>query len=192
VKCAVSNVAKHLPDFSMAEALTGANNSTQYNGVITYLSPSTGRSENLLIEVSVREPLLLPVEKAQAQTLLLDPISGQSIVPNVEMNCIAKDEAFAEKFRAALSRRDVAIRDFYDLDYAIQHLSLDIDNPKLIAMIKSKLNVPGNSPVNVSPERLADLKRQLSTRLKPVLQVQTFDLERSFELVATVAQHFSA
>lgn len=194
VKCAVSDVAKHLPDFSMTESLTGANNSTQYNGIITYQSPSTGRSENILIEVSVREPLLLPAEKAHAQTLLLDPISGQSFVPNVKVNCIAKDEAFAEKFRAALSRRDVAIRDFYDLDYATQHLNLDIDDPKLIAMIKSKLDVPGNCPVNVSPERLADLKRQLSTRLKPVLQeeaFQTFNLERSFERVASVAQHFS-
>jgi hypothetical protein len=38
------------------------------------------------------------------------------------------------------------------------------------------------------------LKRQLRTRLKPVLQeeaFQTFDLKRPFERVASVAQHFS-
>ena len=49
--------------------------------------------------------------------------------------CISLAEAFAEKFRAALSRLDVAIRDFFDLDYAVRKLKLKPDDA-LIAMAK--------------------------------------------------------
>lgn len=35
----------------------------------------------------------------------------------VMLPCISKIEAFAEKFRAAMTRREVAIRDFYDIDH---------------------------------------------------------------------------
>jgi len=89
----------------------------------------------------------------QTKTVLLDPIGGEAMVPDIAMDCIAMGEAMAEKFRAALSRRDVAIRDFYDLDYAVSHLDLDPADPRLIEMVRQKLAVPGNSPVDVGPER---------------------------------------
>ena len=34
---------------------------------------------------------------------------------------------FAEKFRVAMTRREVAIRDFYDIDYAIRTLGIQVD-----------------------------------------------------------------
>jgi|WetSurMetagenome_2_1015567.scaffolds.fasta_scaffold225288_2 pimeloyl-ACP methyl ester carboxylesterase len=53
-------------------------------------------------------------------------------------------EAFTEKFRAALTCRDVAIRDFYDIDYASRKLDLHIDDGELIRLVKQKLSVPPN------------------------------------------------
>lgn len=75
-KKAVSDVADSIPAMKCAEPLTGANNSTQYNGMVVYESPTIGQPEPILVEISVREPLLLPVVKGQASTLLLDPIGG--------------------------------------------------------------------------------------------------------------------
>lgn len=189
-KEAIAHLPEQLHTFTAEQPLTGANNSTQYNGILGYESPTTGRPESILVEVSVREPLITPMVKGQAETLLLDPIGGQAMVPEISVQCIAVEEAMAEKFRAALSRREVAIRDFYDLDYAVSHLNLDPDSPQLIEMVRQKLRVPGNPAVDMGPERLAVLKRQLNRRLKPVLRdrdFHTFDLDQAWRLVSTMA-----
>ena len=136
VKKAVARVADSLPKFTCAAPLTGANNSSQYNGGVGYRSPTTGQEETILVEVSVREPLLMPAIAGPARTLLLDPVSGAPAVEAVTINCIALKEAVAEKFRAALSRKDVAIRDFYDLDYAVQRLGIDVNDARLVALVQ--------------------------------------------------------
>lgn len=142
------------------------------------------------MEVSVREPLLTQADTASAKTLLLDPINGEAAVQPLRANCITLAEAIAEKFRAALSRRDVAIRDFYDLYHAAQHLGLDIGDAHLVNMVRQKLAVPGNLPVDVSQQRLAALRRQLDARLKTVLrssEFHAFDLDRAIGLVTNMA-----
>jgi predicted nucleotidyltransferase component of viral defense system len=190
-KEAVSSVADSIPAIKCTEPLTGANNSTQYNGVVAYESPTTGQRESILVELSVREPLLLPVVKGHASTLLLDPIGGDAMVPAVDVHCIDMVEAMAEKFRAALSRQDVAIRDFYDIDYAVRHLELVANSDQMADLVRQKLAVPGNLPVDVGEQRLADLKRQLDARLRTVLResdFRAFDLDRAIRLVVAMAE----
>lgn len=190
-KKAVSSVAGFVAAMTCAEPLTGANNSTQYNGTITYESPTTGQREPILVEISVREPLLLPIVTGQARTLLLDPVGGGAMIPTVAVGCIDMIEAMAEKFRAALSRQDVAIRDFYDIDYAAKHLGLDMISDRMIDLVRQKLAVPGNLPVDVGEQRLADLKRQLDARLKTVLRerdFRSFDLDQAIRLAAAMAE----
>ena len=194
IKGAVARLADRLNVFAVTQPLTGANNSTQYNGAVEYESPTTGQPERIKVEVSVREPLLMLAAKMQTRTVLRDPIGGEAMVPDIATNCMALDEAMAEKFRAALSRREVAIRDFYDLDYAVSHLHLDPVDPRLIEMVRQKLTVPGNSPVDVGPERLVNLKRQLNTRLRTVLrdkEFQGFDLDQAFRLVTAMAERLT-
>ena len=86
--------------------------------------------------------------------------------------------------------RRLSLRDFYDLHYAISHLGLDPADSRLVDMVRQKLIVPGNPPVDVGPERLADLGRQLNTRLRTVLRAkefQAFDLDQAFRYVAEMA-----
>lgn len=190
-KKAVSKVADFIPALKCTESLAGANNSTQYNGVIAYESPTTGQQESILVEISVREPLLLPTITGPARTLLLDPIGGEAMIPAITVDCIDMIEAMAEKFRAALSRQDVAIRDFYDIDYAAKRLGLDMGGDQMVELVRQKLAVPGNQPVDIGQQRLADLKRQLDARLRTVLRegdFRAFDPGRAFRLVATMAE----
>ncbi len=190
VKEAVADMADQVSVFTTVQPLRGANNSTQYNGAIGYDSPTTGQKETILVEVSVREPLLMPAGTAPAKTLLLDPLSGESAVQPLPVSCIALTEAMAEKFRAAMSRRDVAIRDFYDLHYMVEHLGLDACNAQLVDLVRRKLAVPGNLPIDLGKERLAALRRQRDARLKAVLryrEFQAFDLDRAVKLVAAMA-----
>lgn len=189
-KKAVAELPERLPHFRVLEALTGANNSTQYNALLGYSSLASSAGETVKVEIGLREPLLLPSIDAAVGTLLLDPISRAPRLKPVRARCISLVEAFAEKFRAALSRREVAVRDFFDIDYAVRRLGLQTDEANLIAMVRQKLTVPGNEPWDVSNERLEELRRQLQPQLQPVLRARDFaefDLERAFDLVVDMA-----
>jgi hypothetical protein len=190
VKKAVALLQERLPVFRLVAPLQGANSSTQYIAVVGYPSLIRRQEETIKIEVGLREPLLTPVMKGPARTIMLDPVSGKPLVLPVPVRCISKTEALAEKFRAALSRREAAIRDFFDIDYAVRRLGLRPRGAAFIRLIRSKLDVPGNDPVDVSGERLKALRQQLASRLKPVLRTKDFaefDLDRAFGTVAAVA-----
>ena len=190
LKAAIAALPERLPFFRVIEPLAGANNSTQYNAVVGY-TPLAGREEDTIkIEVGLREPLVLPVLAGPAQTILLDPNSDKPLIPPLSVRCIAKTEAFAEKFRAALSRREVAARDFFDLDYAVRKLGLRVNDAELIGLVRQKLGVRGNEPVDVSAGRLARLRQQIIPQLQPVLRAkdfEEFEVERAFRLVTEMA-----
>ena len=190
VKKAVTLLPERLPSFRLVDPLKGANNSTQYIAVLGYSSLIRRQEETIKFEVGLREPLLTPVVNSPARTIMLDPVSGKPLVLPVSVRCISKTEALAEKFRAALSRREAAIRDFFDIDYAIRRLGLRPRDAAFIRLIRSKLDVPGNDPVDISGDRLKALQQQLESRLKPVLRAKDFsefDLDRAFRTVAAVA-----
>ena len=194
VKKAVAGLAESLPCFRVAQPLLGANDSAQYLGSVCYASMVTRQDETVTIEISLREPLLQPAGHSPVRTMLLDPLSGQQMVDPVAVSCIAGMEAFAEKSRAALTRREVAIRDFYDVDYAVRMLGLRPDDAELIELIRLKLAVPGNDRANVGPDRLTQLRGQLEARLKPVLRAadfDAFDLDRAFHMISEMATRLS-
>jgi len=102
-KAAVAGIGERLPGLRVITALTGANDSTQYIGVIGYTSLLRRQEEAIKIEVGLREPLLMPTIQGEARTLLLDPLSGSQLAPVLTMPCVSRQEAMAEKLRAALS-----------------------------------------------------------------------------------------
>ncbi|HOW73915.1 MAG TPA: nucleotidyl transferase AbiEii/AbiGii toxin family protein [Phycisphaerae bacterium] len=194
LKNALNKLAESIPCFRVTAPLVGANDSAQYIGAVSYASSVTRQDEPVSIEISLREPLLMPTVDGPVHTMLLDPVSGQEIVRPVGFPCIAKIEAFAEKYRAALTRREVAIRDFYDLDYAVRKLEIRPEDVDLVELVELKLAVPGNDPINIGPSRLAQLRGQLDARLKPVLRdadLAAFDLDRAFNLVSEMAGRLS-
>ena len=192
LKKAVAALPRALPCFRLVEPLQGANESTQYIGSVGYVSALDRHEDTIKIEISLREPLLTPTVIGAARTILLDPVSGAPMVPAVPVRCISKAEAIAEKFRAALTRREAAIRDFYDLDYVARKHEVRTEDAELITLVRQKLAVLGNEPVNmVGPDRLAELRGQLDARLKPVLrerEFSDFDLDRAYKMVAEMAK----
>ncbi len=190
IKAAMAAIPRTLGFCQIADGMRGANDSAQYNGSISYRSILDGSVETIKIEVSLREPLLLPVTICPANTLLLDPLDGEPLVQPTGISCIALREAWAEKFRAALTRREVAIRDFFDLDHAVRSLELDPMAPDLVGLVSQKLAIPGIEPVNVAENRLTQLQVQLQARLRPVLRQEEFDqfdLNRAFDAAVAMA-----
>lgn len=193
VKTAFDALANRINGVRVVDPLIGANNSTQYIGVLGYDSVLSNDPGTIKIEISLREPLLLPAMKTTARTILIDPISQDPMVPPLTVRCISKLEAFAEKFRAALTRREPAIRDFYDIDYAVRKLALDSRDEHLAQLVRQKLAVPGNDAVDVSNQRRAALRQQVEPQLKPVLRevdFDEFDLERAFQIIDEMVKSF--
>jgi len=165
------------------------NNSTQHNAVVAYAGVA-GSEETIKIEVGLREPLLMPAVRGEAMTLLLGPDRGRPIVPGLPLLCLSHTESMAEKLRAALSRREPAIRDFYDIDHAAHRLGFAWKEPRFLALVRQKLDVPGNPAIDVTQARLAALRSQRETALKPVLRsadLEAFDLDRAFAIASSVA-----
>lgn len=191
VKVALSRLNKAVPEFRVIETLKGANKSTQYVAVVAYSSMLGQQQETIKIEVSLREPLLVRVIDGAARTVLRNPLTNNPMVMPFPVRSIDKIEALAEKFRAALSRREPAIRDFFDIDYAVRKGGLRPDEAVFIAQVGLKLAIPGNDPVDVSARRLAALRRQVEPELRPVLRdrdFSEFDLDRAFEIGVRMAK----
>jgi len=190
LKKAVEAIEDQLEGLRVVTPFTGANDSTQYEALVSYPSRLLDGEETISVEVSLREPLLASVVHGSANSVLMDPISRTRLAPAFPVRCLSREEAMAEKLRAALSRREVAIRDFYDIDHAMRRLGFDVHDAGVIELLKRKLTVPGNGPVDTSPARLSTLRHQLEARLQPVLREQEFaefDLDRAFEAVTEVA-----
>jgi predicted nucleotidyltransferase component of viral defense system len=187
---AVDRLEEQAHGLRLVKPLTGANDSRQYIALIGYHSLLGAQEEAIKVEVGLREPLLTPAIHGDAQTLLMDPIVGGALVGSFALPCLSRDEAMAEKLRAAFARREPAIRDFYDVDQAVRRQGLRVLDASLLDLVRKKLAVPGNEPVDVSVARLADLRSQIVSRLRPVLRDQDFaefDLERAFAVVTSVA-----
>lgn len=183
-----------VPGMVISEEFEGHSESRQYIGYLEYHSTVVEKLEKIKVEVGLREPLLSPSESRMASTIAVNPFSGQPLLPTFTVSAMALREAYAEKFRAAMTRKEPVIRDFFDLYYATRKRGLDSHDPDFLNMVKAKLEVPGNAPVDCSAERKVELDRQLEGQLRPVLRPADFDgfeLDEAFELVRSMADALS-
>jgi predicted nucleotidyltransferase component of viral defense system len=183
----LTSLPQRLACFNLVESLRGYNNSTQYIGSLSYQTAVTAQHEPIKVEFSIREPILEPVEYLPARTLLINPLRQSPALTPVVVPVLSRRETYSEKLRAALTRREPAIRDFYDIDQGVRSGRLDTNDRQLIELVRSKLAVPGNDAIDMSEARHGLLKRQVQGQLRPVLREDdfaVFDLERAFAIVA--------
>ena len=191
VKEVIAALPTRIPGLEALTPLEGHNASTQYNATLGYRSLLAPRTETIAIEIGLREPTLTPPERFQVHTVLLHWVQGGALLETFPARCLTYAEAMAEKFRAALSRQEVAIRDFFDIDHAVRVAGLDVAGAEFLRLLRIKLAVDGTGAVNVSPERLDHLRQQVDAQLRPVLRPREFDLfdaDRAFGIVRGVAE----
>lgn len=190
VKRTFDRLPAAVPGIVITDALSGHNESRQYIGHLEYRSAVLEKQERIKLEIGIREPLLLPAESNEASTIVVNPFSGRHLLPGFTVRAMAVREAYAEKVRAALTRKEPAIRDFFDLFYAAHKMHMDFHDSDFMDMVRMKLAVPGNFPVDTSPERKRELDRQMEAQLKPVLRPPDFlefNLDEAFELACSIA-----
>ncbi|MHB8908643.1 MAG: nucleotidyl transferase AbiEii/AbiGii toxin family protein [Syntrophales bacterium] len=187
----VKKISEKMNILTLPEDFAGHNSSRQYVAYVTY--PSVFLPEEaarIKIEVGLREtPLITPVQM-KARTLLLNPFTRKAMVPDIDLITLSMKEAIAEKLRAALTRLEPAIRDFFDIDYLASRNMMNFNDRHLFQLLTEKLKIPGNPPIDLSPMRKERLKTQINSELKPVLRpvdLASFDLDRAFEIVSRIA-----
>lgn len=168
-----------------------------YEVYFSYGSVVTGEAERLKVEISLREPTILPPEERYARTLLLDPHNNEPVFRPVKVRVLSLREAYAEKVRAALTRREPvpAIRDFFDIDSAVRRGILNHLDEEVLRLVGQKLAVPGNGPVDLSESKIVILRGQIETDLRPVLrQVDhaSFELNRVLALLIEMVKRLSS
>lgn len=197
---AITPVREKMPDFLKALQLTsdkpegeGFDDSRQYVFKVKYPSVLTAKNDIIKIEISLRQP---PVDKPvhiEIKHFYQDPFTGEDLFPRGKVLSLSWNEAVAEKLKAAISRKDVAIRDYYDL-WHIAGFGFDFYNDKFIKLFKRKVTDEGytgdyKKDFGLSPEKLSLLRRQVDTDLMPVIRAgESFDLEKVFDRFNVILQ----
>ncbi len=190
IKALVATLPDVIAGIEVLAPLEGHNASTQYNATLGYRSLLAERTETIQIEIGLRETALTPPTPSPVNTALLHWVRAEPLLEPFPIRSLSYSEAMAEKLRAALSRRDVAIRDFFDTDHAVRAQKLDVTDAEIVRLLRAKLAVRGTGPVDVSQQRLDQLRPQLEGQLRPVLRAiefDQFDLDRAFAIVGGVA-----
>jgi len=187
----ISALDNSIPAIEVVATLTGHNDSTQYIAELGYTSAASGQSESIKLEIGLREPILDRVgHQFPAATLLLDPLRRRPVVEPILVQALSCREAYAEKFRAALTRQEPAIRDYYDIDYGNRQSLFDVDDPVFLDLVRSKLKIADDRIVKCNDNCLEILHRQIVPHLSPVLRESDlidFDLDLAWQLVQHVA-----
>jgi len=183
-----------IPGISVSQAFRRHNESRQYICYLEFPSNVMDKRERIKIEIGIREPLLLSSLTGDIRTIIVNPYSGRPLLPIFKVRTIDLKEAYAEKVRAALTRKEPAIRDLFDLFYAVRKMNLDTSDNDFLIMAKQKIKVPGNTPVDISLAYKRELFRQLEGQLRPVLRPADFDsfnLDEAFELIVSISKAVS-
>ena len=161
----------------------GFNNSTQYVFNISYPSFISGKDENIKLEISLRQtPIDKPVHNVITH-FYKDPFTGEDLIPKNKILSLTLNEAVAEKLRAAITRKEVAIRDYYDL-WFIAESKFDFKDKHFLSIFKKKLEsekYKGDYLHNFGLDQKAieSLHKQIETELIPVIRVgESFDLDK--------------
>ena len=128
IKGMLSQVAALIPGVAVSKEFRGHSESRQYIGCLEYPSAVMDKQESIKIEIGIREPILRPSVTAETRTIAVNPFRAQPLLPTFTVHVMEMMEAYAEKVRAALTRKEPAIRDLFDLFHAVSKMKLDLDD----------------------------------------------------------------
>lgn len=187
---AITPIREKMPSFLKALNLTsdnpqgeGFDNSKQYLFKVKYPSVLMAKDPMIKIEISLRQS---PIEKpviTEIKHFYQDPFTGEDLFPSGQVMSLTWKEAVAEKLKVAISRKDPAIRDYYDL-WHISEFGFDFYDTNFIKLFKRKLTdesyaIDYKENFGLSADKLSILRKQIDGLLKPVIRSgEEFDLDR--------------
>ena len=177
-------------ELNFLKPFKGQNENRMYNVEIEYKSLTSEDKGRVKIEFGIQETVL-ETEDLRAKTLLVDSITQNPVLPDFSVKGLSLKEAYSEKIRAALSRVNPAIRDIFDVHYAVKNQLIDIKD--MIPIVKHKLGVL-NRKIDLSAKRRKELLTQFQESLKPVLRqkdFEEFDFEQTWKWLKTLEKEIA-
>ena len=138
--------------------------------------------------------LLIPGASISSVMLRLLPLSLKELSSHKELknlNHLIFKGFYPQLHVAALSRVNPAIRDIFDVHYAVKNRLIDIRD--MIPMIKHKLDILDRT-IDLSAKRKKEFLDQLQENLKPVLRQKDFEgfnFEQAWKWLKTLEKEIS-
>lgn len=129
VKDKIEEFAKNLGMRVDGLESAGRNESQQYVYNLIYTPVTLPAEQAIKLEIGLRFNPILKPETHKVKHKFFHPFTGEPLFDGGEVNCLSLDEIVSEKLRAAATRKTIAPRDFYDLDFILRHnfnLSKDV------------------------------------------------------------------
>jgi len=169
--------------FDIIDQRTKYNEDTQWIFEFSYKSLFDKSPQTVRVDIRIETKLKKPTLQKDIISIYQDPISNKPFFQNHTIQVMDLDEIFAEKTRAALTRPEPAIRDFFDIHYAKQN-GFDLENIK--ELIDQKVAETGYKYTLDNEWIFEELKNQINTELDPVLKNEIdydFDLQTIYDYI---------
>ena len=176
VKDSIEELAKYLGMRIDDSENPGRNESRQYVFHFIYQSLVLPQEAGIKLEIGLRYNPLCAPEKRKVRHNFLHSFTDQPLFDAGEINCLALNELIAEKIRAATTRRLIAPRDFYDIDYVLRS-GFKISDPVVMKLLQDKL-AEDNADTDLSKysdnlgrtdKEIRDMKSRIKEELFDVL-----------------------
>lgn len=124
--------------------------------------------QTIKLDISLKGKISLALKHGKIQSIFIDSVYEESIFSQQHMiACIDLTESLAEKMRAALTRKEPAIRDFFDIWYVREFSDFDFENETFRILLREKLEEVGY--LYTLDDNRWFLESQIIIDLRPVL-----------------------
>ena len=148
--------------------------------ILIYNSMIDDSAQTIKLEISFRNRLRKPTKMKAIKHEFVDALGEPILRNDVEIEVIDLIENFAEKFRALVIRKNVAIRDIYDIYFILKNNMVKIDK-ELIDLILIKINESAYKKFRRS--EFIDFIKNLDSKLLGINEKEISSLLKSGEKV---------
>ncbi len=148
--------------------------------IITYNSMIDNSVQTIKLEISFRNKLRNPTKMKVIGHDFIDALGEPILRKDVEIEVIDLAENFAEKFRALVTRKNVAIRDIYDIYFILKNKIAKVDKA-LIDLILVKINE--NTEKRFTRKDFINFIKSLESKLSDLNEKEISSLLKSGEKV---------
>jgi len=148
--------------------------------ISSYKSLLDNSSQTIKLEISFRKKLTNPTQKRQIHHKFFDALGEPILEEGVEIEAIDLSENFAEKFRALVTRKNIAIRDIYDIHFILSNNILNL-NEKIIEL--SMIKISESLGPEFKKEDLRDFMAGLNIKLSDLNEKEIISVLKSGEKV---------
>ena len=145
-----------------------------------YISMIDNSVQTIKLEVSFRNKLIKPTRMKIIEHEFVDALGEPILREDAEIEAIDLTENLAEKFRALVIRKNIAIRDIYDIYFILKNKIVKIDN-ELIDLILIKINE--NRDKKFSKQDLLKFIESLNSKISGLDDKEISSLLKSDEKV---------